>query len=372
MINYKNFLLILIFCCSFSYSQTKDTIFSSVKSVREKLTFLNKEKQNLKLFNFEDEYGHHGFYNPGFTKNRFYLWWFETPWTHYVNYYKEFKKNGQPTSEIWFRKNRDTLETFLYKYDKIDNLIQKKEISSYDTKTTNYTYNYKNQLISELIYSSKDQNDYHYKYYIYNNEGNLIEINKYDEKGINYGERILYNKNQRKKKVFHRSYYKRYYKPNGSYLSKKGTEGVDILDIEYFYDNLGRRTEIHFYSEDDENHNSSILNIKQKNTYSKGLLVNKTFTRKNITDKFIKYRYNSKGRKIRTETSFYNLPKKKKSIEYFYNLKGDLIKIIYDEKEKTSIIEFEYVFDEYGNWIKQLKTINGEKLFIWSREIEYY
>ena len=38
----------------------------------------------------------------------------------------------------------------------------------------------------------------------------------------------------------------------------------------------------------------------------------------------------------------------------------------------TTTCKFEYVFDKNYNWIEQVKYINGEKLYVWKRQITYW
>ena len=43
-------------------------------------------------------------------------------------------------------------------------------------------------------------------------------------------------------------------------------------------------------------------------------------------------------------------------------------KLIFNEKNNQVIIDFEYTFDKQNNWVKQVKSINGEKLFVLKRK----
>ena len=45
---------------------------------------------------------------------------------------------------------------------------------------------------------------------------------------------------------------------------------------------------------------------------------------------------------------------------------------MYLEKGITTQVDFEYVFDDKKNWIKQTKSINGKKLYVWKRELKYF
>ena len=60
------------------------------------------------------------------------------------------------------------------------------------------------------------------------------------------------------------------------------------------------------------------------------------------------------------------------TIEYVYDENQRIVKLIYDEDREINIAEFEYKFDDKGNWHEQLKTVNGKPLYLRKREIVYY
>ena len=41
-------------------------------------------------------------------------------------------------------------------------------------------------------------------------------------------------------------------------------------------------------------------------------------------------------------------------------------------KTRTTTCKFEYFFDNKKNWVKQVKYIDGKKLYVWKRKIRYY
>ncbi len=180
--------LVLILCLFFinlSFSQLKDTVIGKVKSIKEELLFLDKNRQNHRLLSIDGDYGHCGFISSKATKHRFYSNWYHSAFVHYLNYAKEFNEIGKPIKEIWYYKDGDTVTVYDYVYDKNDNLIQEKETDPYDNsyKVTNYSYNeYRNNLQSEISYYSDSPEFFSYEYYIYDKKdfSKVIETN-YEE-----------------------------------------------------------------------------------------------------------------------------------------------------------------------------------------------
>jgi hypothetical protein len=84
----------------------------------------------------------------------------------------------------------------------------------------------------------------------------------------------------------------------------------------------------------------------------------KIFNKKKFT--FIDSNYSKRDYFLSTEIIFY------------YDKKNLVQTYFYDSYFKTpSISKFEYVFDDYGNWVEQIKFVNNEKLFLWKRSIKY-
>lgn len=325
--NLLTFSALLFF--SFSFCQQKDTIYGKVKSVREQLEFLDNNRQNKKMHPDEGEYGHYGFSNARFTKKIFYDWWYNTPWVHNSNYFKMFNKKGVPTHEVWFYKDGDTLANYKYTYDKNDNLIQEKNIiweDEYNCK--NYTYDYKNKVISTMYYDSDDPNLYSYTAYIRDSLSNLIETKRFDEFG-------------------------------------------EIGSLKYFYDTNGNLLETHYYHYDPSDNLPSKLSSIVKNIYNNGLL-EKSVNIRDTINSFTEYKYDEQNRKKKKIITSIRYPDDNRSNEYFYDKDGNIIKLIYTEKNKSTVVEFRYKFDNQNNWTEQIKSVNGEKLFVWTRNIEYY
>jgi len=358
---------------SFSYGQQKDTIYGQVKSIREQLDFLDENQQNMKLFSDEGDYGHHGFSNPKFTKNRFHKWWYNTPWVHYSNYYKKLNKKGKPTYEIWFYKNGDTVAYFNYKYDKNDNLIQEKKYYEKDDYTVrNYKYDNNNKLKSTIYYVSDDPNLYSYSEFVYDKNDNLIQSQDFNDDGETYGTKYTHYPNGKIKEVVSYSPFKIIIKNNKRTLLKDGT-GSNKLDAKFFYNENGDVTEILSYDGEFYKNNEPQIKGKKRKEYVNGLLVKEiTLNKTNKIEKFISYSYNKQKQKTKENYIVPKNPDINLSYEYYYDNNGNQIKLIYTKKNNPVTIEFEYEFDNHKNWTKQIKFVNGEKLYVWTREIEYF
>ena len=365
--------LIVLFYFSISFGQQKDTIYGKVKSIREQLNFIDKNRQNMKLFNTEGDYGHYGFSSPKFTNSRFHYWWYNTPWVHYTNYYKVLNKKGKPTYEIWFYKNRDTVSFFNYKYDKNDNLIQIKETYEKEDYTVkNFNYNKKNKLVSTIYYLSDDPNKYSYSEFIYDESDNLVQSKDFDEDGETFGTKYSFYPNGKIKEVFSHSPYK-IKKENNKKVSFKDGIGSDQLNRKYIYNERGDIKETYSFKDELYSNDKPYIQGRTLKEYENGLLIKEmTLNRANKTERFTLYSYNennliTKEEKVIPEYTDNNL-----IYEYFYDKNGNQIKLIYSEKNNPITVKFEYEFDSKKNWTKQIKSVNGEKLFVWTREIEYF
>ena len=363
--------LVLNTLCAFSWQ--KDTIYGKVKSIREQITFLNENIQNAKLFSSEGDYGHYGFYSAKFTKSRFHSWWYNTSWVHYINYYKEFNEQGKPKYEIWFYKNNDTVTELTYKYDKRDNLIHLKDAYFDDYSSENYKYNHEDKIISAISYSSYDPDDYLYTNYIYDDNSRLIEVKNYNEYGRSSGQKFTYDEKGRKKKSFRYSPYTWVEINRTTTVQERDSIGIYNLNHEYFYDDNNKITETHNYSEDEDDSNKVKLTGKLRNTYSNGLLEKiESIRTDGEVGHTVLYKYDKFKRKIKESRFSSKYPQNNIYSDYTYDDQGNIIKLIYTENNTATKVEFKYTFDKKNNWVKQIKLVDGQELFVWSRKIEYY
>lgn len=399
------FILFLVFS-NVLFSQLKDTVFGKVKSVKEKIIFLDKKRQNYRLLDMDGDYGHSGFSSNKYTKSRFYSNWYHSGFVHYLNYYKEFDIEGKPTNEEWYDKDNDVVSRYEYQYNKNKKIVQEKEIYSYDGsyKVFNYSYNdYDNSLQSRIYYLSSYPERFEYSNYLFVKKDSLqlIEFNNYDEEGALNGMKFVYDEFGRKKQILYRNYWVTEYHDDGSSVSYRGRVGKDQINEEYFYDVKGNLVETHRFRQSFKNKNIIELASKEKNYYDEnGLLEKKITTSENDTLRtFVEYKYDDKNRII--EQAHIHDRFEKKSDDLIFdksNFKidgiilpkeeliiGTLKKYKYDQNNivelivmstfgetRTTTCKFEYVFDDKNNWVEQVKYIDGKKLYVWKRKIRYY
>lgn len=370
----KKIFIILLFLPSLLPAQI-DSLKGDIKSIREKLIFLDSTKQNMKLFSTEGDYGHYGFSSPEFTFSRFNSWWFNTPWVHYLNYLRNYDTANNLLDETWYHKNDKILEKIIYEYDERNNLIQKK--TAFDDTTyfvTNFYYNDSNLLLSSIFYSTFRPIRYDYKWYSYDENKKLIEEKSFDEYGESYGNKFNYTSSGKiKEKISHSPFIwvKLDEKSTGQRRDKNGTDQIQEKRI---YDSSGNLLKVENYIDDFYDRNKAVLNRSTSYRYdSKNRKVGEYYAMSSDTvDAFREYQYNEN-----------NLLKKEKfiqaknntlliEIEYFYNQNNNIEKVIYTGEGKTSSITFSYKFDKILNWIEQLKSVDGKPLYLRKRELKYY
>ena len=397
-------ILFFIFCNTIS-SQMKDTVFGKVKSVKEEIVFLDKNKQSYRIFNTDGDYGHSGFISNEATKDRFYSNWYHSSFVHYLNYYKEFNIKGKALNEIWYYKNGDTLSRYEYTYNEKDKLIQIKEFDGFDKNefsVLNYTFDdYSNLLKSKLRYYSDEPNYYTLEYFMYDKEKRLIETNSINSDAIKSGFKFEYDYLGRKLKKIRKDYYEYNYFDDGSSSYGPVNYSNDKLSELYIYDDKNKLKEILHYYNIYKNENEVNLISKTKNYYNEnGLLSRKiTTNEKDTLNSLIEYKYDKRNRLIEEnyihkrfienkEDMIFDkkninikeikLPKFEfvvsRKLKYKYD-KENIVELIVTEifdKPITTKCSFEYKFDDKNNWIEQLKYINGKKLYVWKRKIIYY
>lgn len=397
-------ILFFIFCNTIS-SQMKDTVFGKVKSVKEEIVFLDKNKQSYRIFNTDGDYGHSGFISNEATKDRFYSNWYHSSFVHYLNYYKEFNIKGKALNEIWYYKNGDTLSRYEYTYNEKDKLIQIKEFDGFDKNefsVLNYTFDdYSNLLKSKLRYYSDEPNYYTLEYFMYDKEKRLIETNSINSDAIKSGFKFEYDYLGRKLKKIRKDYYEYNYFDDGSSSYGPVNYSNDKLSELYIYDDKNKLKEILHYYNIYKNENEVNLISKTKNYYNEnGLLSRKiTTNEKDTLNSLIEYKYDKRNRLIEEnyihkrfienkEDMIFDkkninikeikLPKFEfvvsRKLKYKYD-KENIVELIVTEifdKPITTKCSFEYKFDDKNNWIEQSKYINGKKLYVWKRKIIYY
>lgn len=360
---------ILILFPSLMFSQL-DSLKGNIKAVREKLIFLDDQIQNEKLFSSEGDYGHYGFVSSEFTFSRFNSWWFDTPWVHYLNYSREYNKDKKIINETWFYKNDTVSDKFSYQYDVKDNLIQIKEyFKDGSFSVTNNSYNQFNKIISTVTYYSNNPKEGNNCNYLYNDKNKLLETKKFDEDGELVGNKYEYNENGKRIKIYIHSPFVVKKNEDGSSTEEADSIGSDYLESEFVYNELGKLGEMKFFNEDEGE-----VVMAQKNTYKynqKQKKIAEYYSRDTVYA-FREFKYYSN--KLLKEEKYFQINDKKSNykVEYFYNNKNLIIKVIYTEVKKKSIIVFKYKFDSYNNWVEQVKIIDTKPLFLRKRELTYY
>lgn len=396
-------LLLLIFCNVVS-SQIKDTVFGSVKNIKVEITFLNKSKQNYRIFENDGDYGHSGFISNKFTKDRFYNNWYETSIVHYINYSESYDSVGKPIEEIWFYKNGDVLMKYNYLYNKNGKLTQIKEFDNYlsnDFTSINYSYDdYSGLLRTKLRYVSDMPNSYELESYFYNDKNKLVESNRINSNAEKSGWRFFYDEKGRiinKNKLDYIFYQ---YLENGVSTYSIRNKYIEKTNEIYRYNDKDRLIETQYYCNNPNNENETECCNKIKNYYSKSGKIEYIVT-SSVTDtitSIVIHKYDKLDRLI--EKSYVVKKFATNSKELVFN-KGKLVfeglifpdsvfliykqlKYIYKNgyiselKEidafdniVTTICTFEYKFDNKNNWIEQIKAVNGERLYVLKRDIIY-
>lgn len=361
---------ILLFCFLHNLvyaQQNMDTIYGQPKSVREKVLFLNENKPNYKYFETDGDYGHSMIFNPKNVKNRFLNHWYNNHNCFYINYFKEFHENGKAKYEIWYDKKGNLKRKYEYMYDKNGRIVQIKE-SDYNSKyvITNITYNFKGKVISTLNYLIDYTNMYSYDTYKYDDSGNLILHNFFDEEGYQYSTFYKYNSNNQLIEKKKHSSYRKITREDGITITKfNDSIGTYSLIGQNKYDSNGNKIEtINFKHDTNEVKGRTIYTYDNDNNLTYEGYINDT-----TLHSYNKYHYNKENLKIGYYYSLVKFPIFNKTVLFNYNDDHYIEEVIYKNEGKKYKINYHYVLDDKGNWIKTTKIVNGEPLYVWTREI---
>jgi hypothetical protein len=365
---------------SLSYSQQKDTIYGKVKSIREKVIFLT-QRENPKLFEIDGDYGHSGFMGPESTISRFKSIWYSTNFCYYINYEREFNDSGLLIKDIWYDK-KDSLENYYrYEYDKKDRLVRKID-SLYDLVYID-THYYERDRHETIISQNSDLDFYNYRYMRYDENGKLIRQKSIDEYGTI--DEYIFKYNDSGKLLY------RVYKNPNSWKQKsertwsygpQDSIGNVYKDLINKYDDLNRLTQRQRFDlyEDDENHKDPKLveNVFYEYDKNNNLILTKRINGYiKVKPTFNHSEYDKKNRLIKRYCCSEKESDAKRIEKYDY--KGDEITSLeYTEESwpskemKTYQVDFEYKYDDKGNWNEIIKKVDGKELYKWTRQIEYY
>ncbi|MDO9260792.1 MAG: hypothetical protein Q7U08_02465 [Flavobacteriaceae bacterium] len=372
----KNILTIfLLFSFSILFSQQNDTIYGKVKKIREKVIFLTQKENPQLLYN--DDYGHSGFMGPESTISKFHNTWYTSDLCYYINYERDFDEKGRIVKDIWYTKKDSFMDSFKYKYNKKDRLVRKIDSSKYAVTTeTHYYNNYEDE---NIIYENIEYGFFSHIYKKYK-DGKVIHSKKYNEDGT--VDEYIYHYNN-KEKLSYRIYknpnkWKKISERSWSYgvQDSVGTIYKDLIN-EYDDNNRIIKTQTYDLYEDDDNHENPVLTDQTIYKYKgdKISTINKFYSSGKST--FYNFIYDKENRLIEKYCCDENISNA--IIIEKYNYKGNkIISLDYSEESfptneiKNHKIKFEYINDDYGNWVEMIKKVNGVDLYKWIRKIEYY
>lgn len=372
----KSFVLVLLITPMFLCSQQK-TLIGKVKSTREKLYFVTDSIQNYKLFNSDGDYGHSGFTNPQGTVDRFYDNWFNEVFVHYINNKRFYNEKRLLISEDWFYKDDKQCASYEYKYTDFDSLCRiTKKYDNVDYYISNISYNHKKLIQSKLNYWTNNCENFSLKIFNYNEKYNLIGEEFLTQEGKQ--KEVYYTLNKlglQDKTILHKpTVWAKY--DSVSYYEKKDSIGTYFTSLKKYFNKKKQMIKSESFFPPDYDSEGGLSETKYFEYDERGNCIE---TRLNFASNpniiYVQSKeYDRINRKIKEENKTLNSTNTfdyKK--EFFYNDKGELYKLIVkSSSEKEIIIQFEYKYDSYNNWIEQSKFVNGKKLFIWKREIEYY
>ena len=403
--NKSNLIVILFFFFSFSYGQQKDTIYGKVKSIREKVIFLDEKQQNYNPVGISGDYGHSGWNRKTGKNSQFNIWWYNTPLVHYINYYKKFDRNNNLIKEEWYFKNQNIVISYLNTYNERGDLILQNVtdnrngyvindydyysvLNSYDkyrnlifskTSQSNDSYSISskkfdslNRIKSDFYYNSLYPKESRKSEYFYDINGNLVRVKKYIGENETYGKKYEYDSLNRRIKIFFHSPFIWVKTRKGS-KQERTEKGSNNLYQVFGYDEKNRIVETQTYNQNFYRKNLTVLSGIERKVFKNNLLNKVMYYNEN--DSLIyyeKYEYDTKNRITKKIVTKPNQNENIRLLEYTYTNHELPIRLIYEESEKRTEIDFVYEFDSKNNWIKQTKIVNGKKLYVWTRKIKYF
>jgi len=149
--------------------------------------------------------------------------------------------------------------------------------------------------------------------------------------------------------------------------------GINYLKAEYRYDDKGNNIEKMTYYEDET---ESVFATKKTYEYdSKNRIIkeyNFNYKSKDSLYSILSYQYNEDNSIIVKKREYINPNEKNIQWEYSYTKHNLIEKILIKKVSQITTLRFNYKFDKVGNWIMQTKVVNGKKIGVWERKIEYY
>lgn len=360
-----------------SQNLPKDTMYGNIKRIREKVIFLT-EIENPQLL-YYDDYGHSGFMGPESTLSRFHNTWYSSNFCYYLNYERFYNPNRKITKENWYGKKDDFMNSYRYVYDKKERLISTIDSSQYSKDTRNHYFEEYGDYVDEnIIYENLELNIFSHNYKKYKN-GKVIRTKNFDDNGIISENINHYNE-------FGKLNYRIYKNPNtwkklegNSYsYGVQDSIGVTYKNLIHEYDFKNRIIKTRIFDLDSDKHSNDVIESSQTiNIYEGDNLITRYTSNKNGYQNYLNFRYNKSNQIIANYCCEEDISKAKIIQKYKY--KNDMVsELTYEEesfetkKLNKFIIIYSYKFDDNKNWIEIIKTVDGVKLYKWTREIEYY
>lgn len=410
----------------------KDTIIGKIKSIKDSISYTNKNSLGLQNYALSNEYEYEFSYLKSdslFRKN--WLLSAATPFRRTTNLYD---RNEDIIHREWY----DYVLNYKFKEDLV--YYNKGQIQFYEVKNVPLKYTRLHNTINEerdqtyleplstdsLRVSSLESQ----QYFSYSKEYDRKAYFEYNKDG-----KIVFEMNEDAYFQIRKFYYD--YDANGQLIlirhfkdgQWKWTENLEFPDqvaVQTFFYPQGRRfpflveqrvdyikkrfTEIEQIEIPEIN--TSVTDKKKKvitydsknriisNDYWKEIkiAVNK-YEYRNLASDRIYYDNNKtkreiyiKGSKTLTETyevNALNQPTRFTAFNHSYNKMLEDYTFIYNDTNRLQAVElltydfsddstykthisFNYSYDSNGNWTRQVKSINGKPIFIWDRVIEYY
>jgi hypothetical protein len=372
----RHIYIILVFFIIYNSSSQEKFSEKKLKSTKEKLFFVNDTIQNTN-FLYYDDYGHGGFSGPKGTLYRFVNYWENEVNVNYINNKKDFNLKGLLTKEVWFNKKDSLIAYYEYEYTNFDSLSKVKWSLHNDEyfNFINFNYNNKNR-VESILKNSETDSEFMLQYVKYDSVFNVIKIEHYEEFGYNYSTIYKFNKNDLNFEISEHHPYVFTLSENGiSYGSKEDSIGVKYL-IEKKYFNIKKQLIRHDFFTTPNYKTQNNLNRFFEYEYDKNdnLILSKSaivssnygYFKTKKYDKMNRLSYEKYINKYNDSLSLYYIK------EYFYNNKNELLKLIIFENNIKTVVKYDYLYDKFNNWIEKTKIVNGKKLFIWKRGIEYF
>lgn len=409
----KNFLSLCIslVLCGHCYAQILpvNSYKGAVKTVRDSVTLLHKNQNNLNYQLHKNEY-HHGISFQR-TDSLFKRQWFLTATSPERKTVSTYDRNQYVIHREWY----DHVLEYQFKEDFVyheKDIIQFYEVKNVPLKRVTIDENNKKK------YSLRLSNDYNRKaYFEYNDATDVtFEMNQddfssmkkfyyeYDMNGLPSVIKHFLNSNwlwSENLEYSRDNSINTFLYPRGKRFpflteSKRSILDSNSFEIEYSlipegsYYGQPRSKRILELDGNTINANEYWFNLPTKSeSYEfKKTVTNETKTEGNKTVKTTRL----EGKKLFTETitkgpdgkmteylSYSNLYKLDlEKYQFTYNEEGDISEVksyIYELDQRITLestITFDYTYDIAGNWTQQIKSINGTPIFEWNRYIEYY